>query len=157
MEVFLVRIHGDGESRDNEGRSSYFETAIGSSQEPGTDWTTMFDSFTPLARSFFLTPSRRGSMIAVSVDKIPQISCVPSSLDTHCGQVGLTSGKFILVFHRAWTMPMRRALPSCCWASPGPLMVVILGGLGVGEFSGDCLLLFYDGNSMCKLGRALCQ
>ena len=41
------------------------EQAIGSSQEPGTDWTTMFDSLTPDARSLALVPSRRGSIIAL--------------------------------------------------------------------------------------------
>lgn len=38
---------------------------MGSSQEPGTDWTTMFDSLTPDARSFALVPARRGSIIAL--------------------------------------------------------------------------------------------
>jgi hypothetical protein len=46
------------------GRRDYFEQAIGSSQLPGTDWTTMFDSFTPEARSLALVPARRGSIIA---------------------------------------------------------------------------------------------
>jgi hypothetical protein len=49
---------GNREERD------YFEQAIGSSQLPGTDWTTMFDSFTPEARSLALVPARRGSIIA---------------------------------------------------------------------------------------------
>lgn len=43
----------------------YFEHAIGSSHDPGTDCTTIFDSFTPEARSFAFVPARRGSMIAV--------------------------------------------------------------------------------------------
>jgi len=42
----------------------YLEQAIGSSQLPGTDWTTMFDSFTPEERSFALVPARSGSIIA---------------------------------------------------------------------------------------------
>jgi hypothetical protein len=46
------------------GEGVYFEQAIGSSQLPGTDWTTMFDSFTPEARSLALVPARRGSIIA---------------------------------------------------------------------------------------------
>jgi len=58
-----------------------FWHAIGNSQDPGTDWTTIFDSFTPDARSLSVVPLRRGSMI--------------------------------VVFQRAWTIPMRRALPSC--------------------------------------------
>jgi hypothetical protein len=41
------------------------EQAIGSSQEPGTDWTTIFASLTPDARSLALVPSRRGSIIAL--------------------------------------------------------------------------------------------
>lgn len=59
-----------------------FEHAIGSSQDPGTDWITIFDSLTPDARSLAFVPAMRGSII--------------------------------VVFQRAWTMPMRRALPSCC-------------------------------------------
>ncbi len=42
----------------------YLEHAIGNSQEPGTDCTTMFDSFTPNARSLSFVPLRRGSIIA---------------------------------------------------------------------------------------------
>jgi hypothetical protein len=45
----------------------YLEHAIGSSQDPGTDWTTMFDSLTPDARSLSFVPLRRGSIIAGSV------------------------------------------------------------------------------------------
>lgn len=56
--------------------------AIGSSQDPGTDCTTIFDSLTPEARSLAFVPAMRGSII--------------------------------VVFQRAWTIPMRRALPSCC-------------------------------------------
>lgn len=44
---------------------SYLEQAMGSSQEPGTDWTIIFDSLTPEARSLALVPARRGSMIAM--------------------------------------------------------------------------------------------
>jgi hypothetical protein len=46
------------------GVEDYLEHAIGSSQLPGTDWTTMFDSFTPAARSLAFVPARRGSIIA---------------------------------------------------------------------------------------------
>jgi len=70
------------------------EQAIGSSQDPGTDWTTMLDPLTPDARSLAFVPARRGSIM--------------------------------LVFQRACTIPMRRALPSCCWASPGPLSDAII-------------------------------
>jgi hypothetical protein len=45
-------------------RQTYLEHAIGSSHEPGTDCTTMFDSLTPDARSFAFVPARRGSIIA---------------------------------------------------------------------------------------------
>lgn len=38
---------------------------MGSSQEPGTDCTMMFDSLTPDARSLALVPARRGSITAV--------------------------------------------------------------------------------------------
>jgi hypothetical protein len=38
-------------------------TAIGNSQEPGTDCTTMLDSETPHSRSLALVPSRRAFMI----------------------------------------------------------------------------------------------
>jgi hypothetical protein len=44
---------------------AYLETAIGSSQEPGTDCTMIFDSLTPNARSLALVPVRRGSIMAV--------------------------------------------------------------------------------------------
>ena len=37
---------------------------MGSSQLPGTDWTTMLDSFTPAARSLDLVPARRASIMA---------------------------------------------------------------------------------------------
>ena len=40
------------------------EQAIGSSQEPGTDWMTMFDSLTPEESSLAFVPARRGSIIA---------------------------------------------------------------------------------------------
>ena len=40
------------------------EQAMGSSQLPGTDWTTMLDSFTPAARSLDLVPARRASIMA---------------------------------------------------------------------------------------------
>jgi hypothetical protein len=42
----------------------YLEHAIGSSQDPGTDWTTMLDSLTPEDRSLSFVPFRRGSIIA---------------------------------------------------------------------------------------------
>lgn len=42
---------------------AYRWTAMGSSQEPGQDWTTMLDSLTPAARSFSLAPVTRGSMM----------------------------------------------------------------------------------------------
>lgn len=38
-------------------------TAIGSSQDPGTDSTTMLDSLTPQASSLAFVPSRRGWMM----------------------------------------------------------------------------------------------
>lgn len=34
-------------------------------------------------------------------------------------------GEYILVFQRAWTIPIRSSLPSCCCASPGPLIAAI--------------------------------
>jgi hypothetical protein len=52
--------------RGSRGRA-YLEQAIGSSQEPGTDWTTIFDSLTPDARSLAFVPARRGSIIADSM------------------------------------------------------------------------------------------
>jgi len=45
------------------GVSKHLCTAIGSSQEPGTDWTTMLVSLTPHSRSFDLAPSTNGSMM----------------------------------------------------------------------------------------------
>jgi hypothetical protein len=53
-----------GNGYDGRDGGTYFEHAIGNSQLPGTDWTTMFASFTPEARSDFLVPARRGSIIA---------------------------------------------------------------------------------------------
>ena len=44
----------------------YLEQAMGSSQDPGTDCTTIFDSLTPEARSLAFVPARRGSIIAAS-------------------------------------------------------------------------------------------
>ena len=41
------------------------EQAMGSSQDPGTDCTTILDSLTPDARSFAFVPAMRGSIIAV--------------------------------------------------------------------------------------------
>jgi len=41
------------------------DTAIGNSQEPGTDCTMMLDSLTPDARSLALVPASRGSIIAM--------------------------------------------------------------------------------------------
>jgi hypothetical protein len=38
-------------------------TAIGSSHEPGTDCSTIFDSFTPHSRSLALVPASKGSMM----------------------------------------------------------------------------------------------
>lgn len=67
---------------------------MGSSQEPGTDWVTMFASLTPQARSFSFAPLTRGSMM--------------------------------VEFQRAWTMPMRRPVPSCCWGV-GPLREDMIG------------------------------
>lgn len=69
---------------------------MGSSHEPGTVCTIMFDSFTPQARSFALVPARRGSMIAVGVGEISsfvsfvyllaagwcgELTCVPAGVD----------------------------------------------------------------------------
>jgi hypothetical protein len=45
-------------------KNTNLEQAIGSSHDPGTDCTTMFDSLTPEASSFFFVPSSSGSMIA---------------------------------------------------------------------------------------------
>ncbi len=44
----------------------YLEQAIGSSQDPGTDCTTIFDSLIPEARSLAFAPARRGSIIAAA-------------------------------------------------------------------------------------------
>lgn len=59
-----------------------FEHAMGSSQLPGTDCTTMLLSFTPDERSFFFVPSRRGSMIVVFhlACTMPMRSALPSSV-----------------------------------------------------------------------------
>lgn len=59
-----------------------FEHAIGSSQLPGTDCTTILLSFTPEDSSFFLVPSRRGSMIVVFhlACTMPMRSALPSSV-----------------------------------------------------------------------------
>lgn len=53
-----------GWEHGGKGRTN-FEHAIGSSHDPGTVWMTMFDSFTPDARSLSFVPLRRGSMIAM--------------------------------------------------------------------------------------------
>lgn len=71
---------------DNE--QAYRCVAMGNSQEPGHDWTTMLDSLTPHSSSLALAPATRGSMT--------------------------------VAFQRAWTMPMRKAEPSCC-SGVGPL------------------------------------
>jgi hypothetical protein len=47
-------------------RGAYLEQAMGSSQEPGTDCTTMLDSLTPEASSLAFVPARSGSIIAAS-------------------------------------------------------------------------------------------
>ncbi len=54
----------DTERKERRVEYVYFEHAMGSSQLPGTDWTTIFDSLTPEARSLALVPVRRGSIIA---------------------------------------------------------------------------------------------
>jgi hypothetical protein len=41
-----------------------FWHAMGSSQEPGTDWTTILDSLTPEAKRTDFVPARRGSIMA---------------------------------------------------------------------------------------------
>jgi hypothetical protein len=56
-------------------RRAYLEHAMGSSQEPGTDCTTMLDSFTPDARSLSFVPLRRGSIIAGA-----EVSCAACEL-----------------------------------------------------------------------------
>lgn len=77
-----------GETRCDGGEATHDLTAMGSSQDPGTDSTTMLLSLTPQASSLSLVPLSKGSMM--------------------------------VAFQRAWTMPMRRALPSCC-CGVGPL------------------------------------
>ena len=67
------------------------EHAMGSSQEPGTDCTTMFDSLTPEARSLAFVPARRGSIIAAFLLMLPVVGMcgsrrvaltgVPASVD----------------------------------------------------------------------------
>jgi hypothetical protein len=54
----------DGKLGGREERT-YLAHAIGNSQLPGTDCTTIFDSLTPEASRVFFVPSRRGSMIAI--------------------------------------------------------------------------------------------
>lgn len=97
-------------------------TAIGSSHEPGTDCSTILDSFTPQARSFALVPATNGSMTAW--------------------------------FHRAWTIPTLKELPSWCsgagalrdivWFGVGERVggarVLVKGGLLEGELSFCCLV-----------------
>ena len=68
----------------------YLEQAIGSSQDPGTDCTTIFDSFTPEDRSLAFVPARRGSIIAASRQYLllchgfGEQTCVPASVhDTY--------------------------------------------------------------------------
>ena len=46
-------------------RRTDLEQAMGSSQDPGTDCTTILDSLTPEERSFAFVPVMRGSIIAV--------------------------------------------------------------------------------------------
>lgn len=60
---------GVGEWREGKDATcllAYLEHAMGSSHDPGTDCTTMFDSLTPDASSLALVPARRGSIIAAS-------------------------------------------------------------------------------------------
>ena len=47
---------------------TYLEQAMGSSHEPGTDCTIIFDSLTPDAKRVFLVPVSRGSIIAMGAD-----------------------------------------------------------------------------------------
>jgi len=78
---------GEEQEEGCEKSGFYRWTAMGSSQDPGTDWTTILESFTPHWCSFAMAPFSSGSMM--------------------------------LWFHRAWTMPMRRPLPSwTCGAGP---------------------------------------
>jgi hypothetical protein len=56
-------------------RRAYLEHAMGSSQEPGTDCTTMLDSFTPDARSLSFVPLRRGSIIAGAEVSVLHVRC----------------------------------------------------------------------------------
>lgn len=98
-------------------KRAYFEQAIGSSQDPGTDWIMMFDSCTPEASNLAFVPARRGSMIAAPV------LVVVMRVGHWRGGGERGNG---LVFQRAWTIPMRRPVPSCCCASPGPLIGAIV-------------------------------
>lgn len=90
---------------------AYLEQAIGSSQEPGTDCTTIFDSLTPDESSFAFAPARRGSIMAIDGS----------------AEIGVLRWWGVaLVFQRACTIPIRRALPSSFGASPGPLSDAIV-------------------------------
>jgi hypothetical protein len=84
-------------------------------QEPGTDWMTMLCSWTPEASSLAFAPARRGSMIWCGV-------CWHHLL----AELLRGERRHTVMFHRACTMAMRRPLPSCCCASPGPFNEAML-------------------------------
>ena len=56
---------GRGEGLVERRERAYLEHAIGSSQDPGTDCTMMFDSLTPDERSLAFVPARSGSIMAL--------------------------------------------------------------------------------------------
>ena len=55
-------MRGRGEGKES-WTVTHLWTAIGSSHEPGTDWTTMLDPLTPHSSNLALVPARRGSMM----------------------------------------------------------------------------------------------
>jgi hypothetical protein len=65
LQSYVVVVEHGAARGTRLGSKTHFETAIGSSQDPGTDCTTIFDSLTPEANSFFFVPSMRGSIIAI--------------------------------------------------------------------------------------------
>ncbi len=90
----------------------YFEHAIGSSHDPGTDCTTMFDSLTPEASNLAFVPARRGSIIAVKCQLSFSIILIvwmdrmagskPTSVPTGVDDAD-TEGAAIVLLGFAWT------------------------------------------------------
>jgi hypothetical protein len=89
------------------GLKTHLEQAIGSSQEPGTVCTTIFDSLTPEASSLAFVPASRGSIIAASDqyqlfvgrDVGEGRTCVPSRVDDANAQ-----SRAIMLLSFSWSL-----------------------------------------------------